>query len=539
MTQIVQVNVTEQVAPAPSTLQGTGAFISQGATNTAVNSRSLLTQLSDLTPLLMAPIPLASLSASSTTATGVAGTTAISSGSYGSASGLVSLTLDTTLGVQPGNLISVSGAVGSGSVSSIDGTWTVASVSGLTVTYTIATGLVMTITAGGTVGVAIVASGSFLTTIAGASPSGYNGTVKATVTNTLPLTFTYTVPSGLSTPATGTPTFTVPNQSELVAMATTFFNQGSNQAVYVLELGPGTAATGVTTLAAYITANPGFFYSYLVPRYWDSDATFLAFLAGFEEPTSKTYFHVTTKLTTYSNYTTLMKCVIPWIEAPTIPTTEFTAAAFFWVTLHYAPSTTNKITPASYSYLFGVTPYPIVGNSALFATLKAASINIVGTGSEGGISTAITLYGTTKDGNDFTFWYSVDWIQIYIDLNLSNAIINGSNNPINPLYYNQPGINRLSQVAYTTLTSAVTFGLLLNPPVAVRLDGPVLAQNLDNGTYTGQTVLNSVPFINYVAENPSDYPIGRYAGMSVSQYTPTRGFITIVFNVQISSFAAG
>ena len=268
MTQIVQVNVTEQVAPAPSTLQGTGAFISQGATNTAVNTRSLLTQLSDLTPLLMAPIPLASLSASSTTATGVAGTTAISSGSYGSASGLVSLTLDTTLGVQPGNLISVSGAVGSGSVSSIDGTWTIQSVNGLVVTYTIATGLTMTITAGGLVGITIAPpiGSSFITTIAGASPSGYNGTVKATVTNTLPLTFTYTVPSGLSTPATGTITWTVANQAELVAMATTFFDQGSNQAVYVLELGAGSAAAGVTTLAAYITANPGFFYSYLVPR---------------------------------------------------------------------------------------------------------------------------------------------------------------------------------------------------------------------------------------------------------------------------------
>src|SRR5450631_2165867 len=49
---IVQVYVSQQIAQTPSKLQKTGAFISQGATNTAVNTLSLLTQLSDLTTLI-------------------------------------------------------------------------------------------------------------------------------------------------------------------------------------------------------------------------------------------------------------------------------------------------------------------------------------------------------------------------------------------------------------------------------------------------------------------------------------------------------
>ena len=38
MTSIVTVNVSQTIAPAPSTLQKTGAFISQGGTNTSAGT---------------------------------------------------------------------------------------------------------------------------------------------------------------------------------------------------------------------------------------------------------------------------------------------------------------------------------------------------------------------------------------------------------------------------------------------------------------------------------------------------------------------
>src|ERR1019366_2871125 len=52
MNSIVTVNVSQQIAPTPSTLKKTGAFISQGATLTAPGAKSLLTQLADLAPIL-------------------------------------------------------------------------------------------------------------------------------------------------------------------------------------------------------------------------------------------------------------------------------------------------------------------------------------------------------------------------------------------------------------------------------------------------------------------------------------------------------
>ena len=49
---IVVVNVAVTVAPTPATLQQTGAFVSQGGTTLAPGVAALLTQFSDLTPLL-------------------------------------------------------------------------------------------------------------------------------------------------------------------------------------------------------------------------------------------------------------------------------------------------------------------------------------------------------------------------------------------------------------------------------------------------------------------------------------------------------
>ena len=529
MPNIVVVNVTQTVGAAPATLQQSGALISQGATNTTSGTASLLTQLSDLTPLLT-------------------GTKAITSMSW------------------------------SGSVVTV----TTTSPHGFTVSDTI------------------------YLTITGVTPAGYNGTFLCTITGAS--TFTYPLSSNPGS-VTVQGVYTPEDVAELVAMATTFFAQGSNLSVYVLELGPGNANDGVTALTAYITANPnsnytagaaGYFYAYVVPRTWDGNSSFLAMLATFEATTARTYFFITTTLATYTNYTNLMKCAFTLIECPVygtwsanaltaisysggvvtattttahgvavgqwfqisgvtptgyngwwqaqlgttgstlvynvpsalgaesvlgtlvaslyssagIPSTEFSVAAAFWRLLNYNPSAANLVTPFAFGYVTGVTPFPTRGNNALLTTLKAAYTNIIGTGAEGGISNTIILWGTTEDGHDATYWYSVDWVQINSDLMLANAIINGSNNPQNPLYYDQNGINRLQAVEQQVMKNAIAFGLALSP-----------------------VTVTAVPFAQYVVQNPTDYPAGIYRGLAVS-YTPQRGFTQIVFYVNVTSFPA-
>lgn len=377
-----------------------------------------------------------------------------------------------------------------------------------------------------------LATGSkFVTTLAGFTSGGtgvIDGQYQATVTGADTFTVALATDPG-SVSVEGTYTFT----DELVSQVDTFFGQGSSVSVYVLELGDGTTAAGVTALTAFITGTPGMFYSYLVPRGWDSEATFLTFLANYESTSAKTYFFVTTTLATYAQYTKLMKCVVAMVEAPSLPLTEFSLAAAWWVSLHYNPSGSNRVTKFCFSFLFGVTAYPTVGNASLLASLKAANINYVGTASEGGLTNTMLLWGTTADGEDFTWWYSVDWAQINLDLNLSNAIINGSNDPLNPLYYNQPGINRLQDAAVATFNTAITDGLALGPVIRTTLTPDQFTQALDDEEFLGEMVINAVGFLDYTSENPNDFGIGKYDGLS-GIYIPNQGFKQVLFNIDVT-----
>lgn len=629
-TSIVTVNVSQTIAPTPNNLQKKGAMISQGGTTLTAGQTSFLSQYPDLTPLLAVAKAITSIAWSGNVAT---------------------------------------------------------------VTTTAAHGLTLNDV------IELTIAGVTSTTV-----GAYNGTFACTITGAS--AFTFPLPLG-GTPGAGTGgTWVSASKAELIQMATTFFDPGSSQGVYVLELGIGNPAQGVAALQAFIAASsPQLFYAYLVPRLWDSVTDYITMLGQFNGTTKKTYFFTTTSIQNYANYTALMKCCFALIECPSyglwaqntltglsfsgswgsnvitnsvwsasnggqatytttsahgvspgqtavitgstpagyngtftalpgttgstivvsmpvnpgaisiegtlsasvqgtatattasahgvlpgqtvtlsgsIPTayngtftalpgttgstllyalpsnpgsettlgqlntssytssgiaagTEFSAAAPFFVVLNYAPSTTNKVTPTAFSFLTGVTPFPTQGNGSLLAALKAAGVNTVGTGAEGGISNAILNWGTTMDGRDFTYWYSVDWVQINVDLAIANAIINGSNNPINPLYYNQDGINRLQQVAARVMNNGVTFGLVLGAVKQTQFDGPALGAALSAGTFDNLTDVNAIPFVPYSAANPNDYAIGQYNGLS-TEYTPARGFVGITYNINVTDF---
>jgi hypothetical protein len=456
MPSIVTVNVSLLQAPLPSTLQQSGALISQGATTTAQNTLTLLTEMSDLTAILTGGLAITSQTWTANVAT---------------------TTTTAPHGIPNGDTVEV--------------------------------------------------------TIAGVTPAQYNGTFLATSTGAS--TFTYPLTSNPGGAATIQGVWTPDDVAELVAMATTFFAQGTAQSVYVLELGLDGVTEGVATLTTWLTNNPGILYGVLVPREWDGVSAFLTLIASYENTTAKFYFWVTTTTGTYTDYTAVMKCVYAGVEAPGIPSLEFTLAASFYRALAYRPSNTNKVAPFAFGFVFGVTPYPTRGNNTLLTTLKAASINYVGTGAEGGLTNTIQLWGTTKDGRDLTYWYSIDWMQINAQIALANEVINGANNPVNPLYYDQPGINRLQARLAGVVTNAITFGLATGTVTQTELDGPALDQALDAEAFVNQAVVNAIPFVPYATANPSDYRTGVYRGLTII-YIPARGFISIVLNIVASDF---
>lgn len=346
--------------------------------------------------------------------------------------------------------------------------------------------------------------------ITGCSPSTWNGTFTATLKNTS--TLEWTVPgSTLDGEPTTIGKFTLTDSDELVTAVNTFFAQGNSVGVHLLELGYQNDYVGdeVAALKTYMEEPVKQFYAYLVPATWDSDPNFIALAKLYAGDEAKQYFFTLTPTPTKTNYTSpyaSIKSVIA-VSDDTYPATN-AAAGTMWNFVSPSPSEINKVPPMAFRFLLAVNAN--AAKSSILSTMTSNNINYVGTGAEGGISNTILIKGVTSDGNDMTYWYSVDWVQINVDMQLANAVINGSNNPINPLYYNQDGIDRLQQVAQGVFNTGTTYGLV-----------------------NGAAPVNAIPFKTYIKDNPNDYGIGRYAGLSAT-YTPMRGFVEIIFNINVT-----
>ncbi|HBJ6962430.1 TPA: hypothetical protein LC430_005217, partial [Salmonella enterica subsp. enterica serovar Duisburg] len=199
------------------------------------------------------------------------------------------------------------------------------------------------------------------------------------------------------------------------------------------------------------------------------------------------------------------------------------------------PGSSNMVPPMAYRYMYGVTAYPIAGNSTLLKTLKKNHINYIGTAAEGGLSNKMLEAGHMLDGKPFNYWYSVAWCALNLELNLANEVINGSNTTVNPLYYDQKGIERLQRRGLKTLRSGISYGLILGQVIDTQLIQADFNEAYEKGTYAGNAVINAVPFDNYTSLNPSAYDEGDYGGLS-AVITPKRGFESITFNLNVTNF---
>lgn len=346
--------------------------------------------------------------------------------------------------------------------------------------------------------------------IIGCSPTFWNGTFTATLTD--PSTLTWTDESSI---LDGSPTtvgqFKIEGSDDLSVASDTFFAQGNKVGTYLLELGyqDDIAMKEVLALKAYMQMPLKRFYAYLVPETWKGDADFITLAKLYTANDAMQYFFVLEDTPDDTNYITpysAIKSIVATAD-DTYPTTNAAAAAM-WNLVSAAPSEVNKVPPMAFRFLQAVNANQAKDN--ILKTMVAQNINYVDTGAEGGISNTILVKGVTSDGKDMTYWYSVDWVQINVDMALANEVINGSNNPINPLYYNQDGIDRLQQRAQGVFNTGVAYGLV-----------------------NGQTPVNAIAFKPYTKDNPNDYEIGRYAGLSAT-YVPMRGFTAIVFNINVT-----
>lgn len=436
--QIVTINETVVVAPTPSQLQQSGAFISVGGTTLATGSYQFLSGSSALATILSSSGNFAELEDMNTdffsngTVQGV----------YVLELGTQSTTDDAVYALQ---------------------TW-IQDNPGVFYAYLVPKAWDST---KDSVGSVTITSGG----------SGYT---------TAP-TVTFSAPAS-GTTATGTSTI---QNGEVISVTITNPGSGYTSAPTVTFSAPtsGTTATGTANLSSALNVLAG----------------------NFSSPTALTYFFGTTTSATISNYSP-NKSLNLMVESPTAPSTEFSQAAQFYNWLLNNPGPANKLAPMGYRYVYGVTPWAVLGNSSTINAILSAYGNVIETGSQGGISTSCLFKGTMMDGSQAQWWYGIDWFNIQVNQALAAAIINGANsNP--PLEYDQAGINALLAVANQIAKDAVTYGCALS------------------------AVVTAVPFSTYTTENPNDYKAGLYKGFTAT-VVGQNGFLQLIFQLEALEFVA-
>jgi hypothetical protein len=373
--------------------------------------------------------------------------------------------------------------------------------------------------------------------VSGVTPTGYNGTFTATSFNSTTLNYALAANPGASS-VLGTAL--IGPQLYLMAADATWWGQGDNQTgYYIFESGTADVGDCLDAVQTYLEANPQTIYNWgFLPGVDADSSAYIAFALLHNALTSIIKFYLPVSSSTYATYATedTLRNTFVMIQSPDANvSTELDITSFMQYITGFNPTTTNKLPPSQYTYLDAVTAYKPLPQSLVDAFMDG-NINFVTTGAEGGISNTILVPGKNLDGTPANVGYSIDWIQINLNTDLANAVINGSNNPISPLYYNQDGINFLQQVAAITADRAIATGLALGRVIVTSLTSSDFARNLSLGLYRGNFVINAVPFSEYTALNPSDYANGLYGGFAAS-YVPQYGFERIVFNLNVTQFA--
>lgn len=373
--------------------------------------------------------------------------------------------------------------------------------------------------------------------VKGETPAGYNGTFIATAADANTLNYALATDPGTST-VLGT--VLVGPQVDLSAFDDTWWGQGNlGTGYWVYETGTAVPQDVIDSVEGYIDANPQTIYNWIFLPGMDAAKSIVRpFLLLHNALSALLKFWLPVSASTYALWEgeNTLRNTFLMIESPGAnPATELDVAAPAQYYTGFVPTPTNRLPPAQYTYLDAVTAYQPL-TQALITTFLDNHINFVATGAEGGISNTILIDGKTLNGTPMNVAYSIDWVQIQSNQAISNAVINGSNNPLSPLYYNQNGIDRLQAVVVQVGNLAIASGLALGQVIQVDLDPTEFATNVGLGVYAGNFVVNCVPFDIYTALNPADYANQLYGGIQVA-YTPQYGFETIVFNLNVTQFA--
>lgn len=428
---------------------------------------------------------------------------------------------------------------------------------------------------------------TFTTTISGATPAGYNGTYIATVASAT--TFTYAVASNPGTETTPG-SYTISGASPISTPATSFFAQGTGVGVYVLELGNVVGIDAqIAALNAWIQANPGVFYAYLVPAGWDYSVDEIGSIivnnggngytsaptVGFSGGGGGTGAAATAII--QNGAVVAITVTNPGSGYTSAPTVTFTGGGGVGAAATVNLASALNIVASQYASPTGKTYFFVttsVANLPHYATQKSVYATVPApTATSQEFDSGSMLYqwlvnnpSAANPLGPMAYRYLTGVTPWAISGNQANinSVLSNYGNLIYPA--SEGGISKAGIWKGTTmdgtqaswwygidwfqiqvkqaLAAAVINGSNQIPPLVYDTSGInsllAVAQGVANSAVQFQCALSitvtATPFATYVAQNPNDYQAGIYNGFSATA-VGQNGFLTVSFALDAVQFA--
>lgn len=269
-----------------------------------------------------------------------------------------------------------------------------------------------------------------------------------------------------------------------------FFDNCTNNGVTVFSAASG--ATGVADFTTWFTANRTAAYFVLVPADWYALDEFATLVGSYKGDTDQVYFFVLISDFTASGYATSdwvanslgLKSVMGFMQNPEATDERPDAAAFGAAASYGNFSTSNQMTPLRCTFVENQTEYDV--SSTLSTLAQTYNLNWIDSSlNTAGFDAQIIANGVFGNGKNFSYWYGIDWCQENLPLALNAALINGANDPSNPLFYNQNGIDRLKSVIVGVLNEALSYSLISDYSVTATAFSDLSDSVVASGIYSG------------------------------------------------------
>lgn len=289
-----------------------------------------------------------------------------------------------------------------------------------------------------------------------------------------------------------------------------YFNYSGNRSVNVLELGQVSETTTLQTQATQIDTiiKSGLHrsYMYLIPTsFYIENSPIVSIMQEYTKETSAQYFMISTTadVTTdavATQFKNLKSCFLVYDNSDTSQNINLAGSILgILASSKFDISGNNKASPLNFKILQGFKFNPI--NRVLLNKLTQYPANFIF--NEVGYATIGN--GRYTNGDAWDYWYQWDLTQLALQQKITQLLINGVNNPVNVIRFDQQGIDIINASVKSTLSEYIQLGCI---------NTYAMALNPANNTLVGLNNINTIDFNTYISQYPDKYQNEIYDGIS-------------------------